>query len=151
MPQPAENQLDRQNAIRRILADGPAETQQSLVEALTALGIEATQSCVSRDLREIGAVKTIRGYELATTPDNNPAALTRIIQLILGVEAAGPNLLVIRTAVGAAQQVALALDQSGWEEIVGNIGGDDTVFCAVRNVTAGRTVIRNIERLVARA
>ena len=63
MPFSSDIQIDRQRAIRQILESGPAETQQSLVEDLTARGFEATQSCVSRDLKDIGAIKTSSGYE----------------------------------------------------------------------------------------
>ena len=58
-----------------------------------------------------------------------------------GFQPAGPNLLVIRTAIGAAQRVALALDRVGWPEIVGNIGGDDTVFVATDSANARRSCL----------
>jgi transcriptional regulator of arginine metabolism len=55
-------------------------------------------------------------------------------------------LLVIRTAIGAAQRVALALDRSNWPEIIGNIGGDDTVFVATESSFAQKHLIARIER-----
>ena len=58
---------------------------------------------------------------------------------------AGPNLLVIKTAIGAAQRVALALDRCGWPEIVGNIGGDDTVFAATATAADQRNLLTRIE------
>ena len=64
MPPTTEDQIQRRAAIRDLLVKGPAETQASLVTALQDLGHVATQSSVSRDLREIGAIKTTRGYEL---------------------------------------------------------------------------------------
>jgi transcriptional regulator of arginine metabolism len=54
--------------------------------------------------------------------------------------------LVIRTAIGAAQRVALALDRSDWPEMVGNIGGDDTVFVATESALAQKKLIARIER-----
>ncbi len=59
---------------------------------------------------------------------------------------AGSNLVVIRTAIGAAQRVALALDRSQWPEMVGNIGGDDTVFVATDSAAGQRTLIARIDR-----
>ena len=50
------------------------------------------------------------------------------------------------TAIGAAQRVALALDRSGWPEMVGNIGGDDTVFVACDTATNQKILIAKIER-----
>lgn len=151
MPHSTQIQIDRQQAIRQILKSGPAETQQYLVDALTARGFEATQSCVSRDLKDIGAVKTAAGYELSEPADGDEAAVTQVSNLIRQMQPAGPNLLVINTAIGGAQRVALALDRSAWPEIVGNIGGDDTVFAATANASAQRNLISKIERAVARA
>jgi len=146
MPNSTLSQLERQEAIRSILATGPAATQQQLVEELLARGFEATQSSVSRDLKIIGAIKTGAGYELESGTRDGYDEIAGVAELLRGVHAAGPNLLVIRTAIGAAQRVALALDRCGWPEIVGNIGGDDTVFTATTNASAQRTLISKIER-----
>lgn len=146
MPNSPPSQLERQKAIRSILATGPAATQQQLVEQLLVRGFEATQSSVSRDLKVIGAVKTGAGYELAAAEIEGQDEIASVAGLLRGIHAAGPNLLVIRTAIGAAQRVALALDRCDWPEIVGNIGGDDTVFTATRNASAQRTLISKIER-----
>ena len=146
MPNSTPSQLERQEAIRSILAAGPAATQQQLVEQLLVRGFEATQSSVSRDLKVIGAVKSGAGYELASAEIAGQDEIVSVAGLLRGIHAAGPNLLVIRTAIGAAQRVALALDRCDWPEIVGNIGGDDTVFTATRNASAQRSLISKIER-----
>jgi transcriptional regulator of arginine metabolism len=144
MPVPADHQAERREAIRATLLRAPAATQQDLVEALTTLGFEATQSSVSRDLKVLGAVKTGQGYELPGPDAGEPDELGRIAGLLRDIQPAGPNLLVIRTAIGAAQQVALALDRSGWPEIIGNVGGDDTVFTATANAAAQRALLKRI-------
>jgi len=149
MPNSPQSQMDRQEAIRRILRARPAGTQQYLVEELVALGFEATQSSVSRDLKDIGAVKTATGYELAADAPEGEEEVASVSGLLRGMQQAGPNLLVIRTAIGAAQRVALALDRCGWSEIVGNLGGDDTVFTATANAVAQRNLIGKIERATA--
>ena len=151
MPHSPQIQTDRRAAIRRILETGPAATQQLLVDRLTALGFDATQSSVSRDLKEIGAIKTADGYVLVNGSVAADDAMSRVSNLVRDVQAAGPNLLVIKTAIGGAQRVALALDRSEWPEMVGNIGGDDTVFVATRTAAAQRNLISRIERATARA
>jgi len=149
MPNSPEIQSERQQAIRQILEKGPAGTQRSLVDALIARGFEATQSSVSRDLKELGAVKTASGYELpGLVPGEDEVA--KVSGLLREMEAAGPNLLVIKTAIGAAQRVALALDRSGWPEMVGNVGGDDTVLVATRNASGQRNLVSKIDRASAR-
>ena len=52
----------------------------------------------------------------------------------------------IRTGVGAAQRVGLALDRSGWPGMVGTIAGDDTVFVATESSHAQKNLITRIER-----
>jgi transcriptional regulator of arginine metabolism len=150
MPNSTEIQVDRRDAIRRLLLSGPAATQQSLVEALEARGFVATQSSVSRDLREIGALKTAGGYTLPGTEVSADDELAQVADLLRDLRPAGPHLLVIRTAVGAAQRVALALDRSEWPEIVGNVGGDDTVFTATTGASAQRNLITRIGRATSR-
>ena len=148
MPNSPEIQSERQSAIRHILETGPAGTQRSLVDALIAKGFDATQSSVSRDLRELGAIKTASGYELAggASSDDEVAGVS---DLLRDIETAGPNLLVIKTAIGAAQRVALALDRSGWPEMVGNVGGDDTILVATKSAAGQRNLLKKIDRASA--
>ncbi len=135
----------RRDAIRKLLLAGPAATQGSLVAALTAAGYGATQSSVSRDLRELGAIKTGKGYELPNENLDGDQQMAAVGNLLRGTEPAGPNLLVVRTAIGAAQRVALALDRCKWPEVIGNIGGDDTVFVATKSGMAQKNLINKIE------
>jgi len=146
MPNSAQEQTLRRDTIRQLLRRAPAGTQQSLVDALRKRGLLATQSSVSRDLKELGAVKTGRGYELPMTGKENDDEFLNVAEFLRDVTPAGPNLLVIRTAIGAAQRVALALDRSNWPEMVGNIGGDDTVFVATATATTQKILITRIER-----
>lgn len=146
MPNSIEDQALRRDAIIALLEKRPARTQQTVVDALVRQGLVATQSSVSRDLRELGAVKTARGYELPETREPNEKPIPDIASLLRKISPAGPNLLVIRTAIGAAQRVALALDRSDWPEMVGNIGGDDTVFVATSSALAQKKLIARIER-----
>ncbi len=145
MPNSPEIQSERQKAIRRILEKGPAAIQRSLVDALILKGFDATQSSVSRDLRELGAIKTANGYELPGG-ESNEDEVANVSDLLRGIETAGPNLLVIKTAIGAAQRVALALDRSGWPEMVGNVGGDDTILVATRSASGQRILLKKIDR-----
>jgi len=146
MPNSSEDQLQRRAVLHRLLTKGPARTQHALVDALVAEGVTATQSSVSRDLREIGAIKTTEGYELPDSESDDRQQMAGIADLLRKISPAGPNLLVIRTAIGAAQRVALALDRCAWPEMIGNIGGDDTVFVATESSLAQKNLISRIER-----
>ena len=146
MPQPSENQALRRETLRDLLQSGPAGTQQALVRALHSRGFVATQSSVSRDLKKLGAVKTAQGYELPAITGQSTDELAGVSEFIRDVLPAGPNLIVLKTAIGAAQRVALALDRSGWSEMIGNIGGDDTVFVASDSAASQKVLIARIER-----
>jgi len=142
---PNTNHEQRREAIRQLLLKEPLQTQGSIVARLAAQGLKATQSAVSRDLHELGAIRTNRGYELASDNDAGEEAIEAIANLLRGIHPAGPNLLVVRTAIGAAQRVALAFDRCNWPEVVGNIGGDDTVFIATESGIAQKNLITRIE------
>lgn len=148
MPAPSRHQLERREAIADILRAGPVATQGELVEALHARGLEATQSSVSRDLRTLGVLKDAGGYRL---PSGEGAAAERELAdaapFVRRVTVAGANLVIIATAVGAAQRVAVALDRAGWADVVGTLSGDDTIFVATANATANRRLIARLRRL----
>ena len=147
MPPTSQEQLQRREAIRDLLAKGPAATQAFLVRALEDRGFVATQSSVSRDLRELGAVKTPEGYELPTPGSADSSEVAAVADLLRSIAPAGSNLLVIHTGTGAAQRVALALDRSGWPGMVGTIAGDDTIFVATESAHAQKTLIARIEKV----
>ena len=146
MPPTTEDQIQRRSAIRELLNQGPAATQASLVSALQGRGFVATQSSVSRDLREIGAIKTAQGYELPVTSTSGDDHVSSVADLLRTTTPAGPHLLVLHTAVGAAQRVGLALDRCAWPGIAGTIAGDDTVFIATDSAAAQKNLMTRIER-----
>jgi transcriptional regulator of arginine metabolism len=88
-------------------------------------------------------------------PDGNAVKnddqLVGVADLLRTVSSAGPNIIVIKTAIGAAQRVALALDRSNWSEMIGNIGGDDTVFVATDSASNQKILLTRIERAGSRA
>lgn len=132
MPLSPDIRARRREMILDILAQRPVTRQSEFVERLRAAGIEATQSSVSRDLRELGIAKLGESYGRVQA-DVSPASTDLPAGFVRAVRTAGSSLTVIRTATGAAQRVALFLDRSDWPEVVGTISGDDTVFVATRN------------------
>ena len=141
MPTPAESRDKRRKALLEILATGTVRRQSDFVTQLGERGIEATQSSVSRDLRELGIVKDGDGYRQVGT-DSAPPGVEELPEgFVREVNTAGSNLTVIRTAIGAAQRVAVYLDRSGWPEIVGTVSGDDTIFVATDSGRDQKTLV----------
>lgn len=135
----------RRGLLRAALLEAGARTQAELVAHLEAQGHRVTQSCVSRDLRGIGARKVGGRYRLA--PERR-SELPGLAALIEGFSPAGPHLVVIRTLPGGAQRVAHAIDSEAWPEAAGSVGGDDTIFVASPTRAGQRSIL---ERLRAAA
>jgi transcriptional regulator of arginine metabolism len=120
----------RRLTLAKIIREQTVGRQAELVAMLRKHGHAATQSSVSRDLRELGVAKLGRRYvlpESAATVKNDFSTLKQFVSAVL---TAGTNLTVLRTTVGAAQSVAVAIDTARWSEVVGTISGDDTIFIA---------------------
>ena len=134
MPTDYEAKESRQREILALLGGERLTSQLEIVERLHERGLAATQSSVSRDLKELGVAWIAGRYALPhfekaekTEREGGFAAMAGFLR---GVKTAGPHLTVILTLSGAAQSVGVALDQTGWPEIVGTLAGDDTVFAA---------------------
>jgi transcriptional regulator of arginine metabolism len=131
------HQGERREAIMRILRSGRVRKQEELVRLLKKEGHQVTQSSVSRDLRDLGVLKASGGYVLPsedpTRANGNFGTLT---QFVRAIKPAGQCLTVIRTTIGAAQSVAVAIDKAEWPEVVGTISGDDTIFIATDGARA---------------
>lgn len=134
----------RRTAILRILRESTVHNQDDLVKVLRKQGYEATQSSVSRDLRELGVAKAGDHYIVPQTADARAVdAFAAIANFVVKIHTAG-SLIVVRTSTGTAQSVAVAIDQSQWPEVVGTVSGDDTIFVATQG---GREQRRLRERL----
>jgi transcriptional regulator of arginine metabolism len=111
-----------------------------------------TQATVSRDLDELGVVKTRTGYHLPEAVE--PAApvqptLQLILKEFLREVSLASNLVVLKTHPGNAQPVAAVLDSQEWPEVVGTVAGDDTVFVATPNVRGAAQLRKKIRAIVA--
>lgn len=141
----------RRDAIVRILRQSEVSRQAELVELLREEGFEATQSSISRDLRELGVVKGADRYLIPAVEDAlTPSHFETVRSFVKGYQAAGPTLTVLRTAVGTAQSVAIALDKARWPEVVGTIAGDDTIFIATESARAQRRLHEHLRTTFGR-
>jgi transcriptional regulator of arginine metabolism len=130
------NKSYRQSQILKLIRTRSLRTQDELARALRALKIPATQVTLSRDIRELGLVKTPAGYSpggpaAGAAPGPDVAQLAR--ELLREVRQA-QNLLVLRTPPANANALAAALDHADWPEITGTIAGDDTVLVVAPDV-----------------
>jgi transcriptional regulator of arginine metabolism len=138
----------RQHRITKLLETKAVGSQGHLVDLLAGEGIEATQTTVSRDLEELGALKVRlpggeTAYALPELPSHQVAPedhLRRVLgEWVVEADVSG-NLVVLRTPPGSAHVVASALDRSGFPGVIGTVAGDDTVLVVVSEASGGVVV-----------
>ncbi len=147
--------LRRQQAILEIIEEKVVTTQAELADELLARGIKTTQATISRDIKELQLVKVPSG------PDSYRYARPQQIEHPRGVERLRrlfrenvvkfddcENLILIRTMPGAAHNVASALDQVGWKELLGTVAGDDTILLIIKPRDAVQQVVSRMEEML---
>jgi transcriptional regulator of arginine metabolism len=140
----------RHRAIRRLLATGHVATQAELVGRLAEQGIEVTQATVSRDLREVGAVREREPdgstrYRIADAAPSAGGGLVRTLdEYAVRITPTG-GLVVVATLPGAAHVVGRAIDEAGIDGVVGTVAGDDTVLVVGGPGVGGDDVARRLE------
>lgn len=147
----------RHSKIKEIVECYIIETQEDLAEALRKHGIDVTQATVSRDIKELMLIKIPTGdgrYRYAFPPEQNAimsqARLARTFQDSIVTIDFSQNIIVLRTHPGTAQAVAYAIDFVKWSEIIGTVGGDDTIFVLVKPLEAVPQVIARFRSLMGR-
>jgi transcriptional regulator of arginine metabolism len=144
----------RQHRITKLLETRAVGSQAHLVDLLAAEGVEATQTTVSRDLEELGALKVRlpggeTAYALPELPSHQVAPedhLRRVLgEWVVEADHSG-NLIVLRTPPGSAHVVGSALDRSGFPGVIGTVAGDDTVLVVASEASGGAAVA---DRLIA--
>lgn len=146
--QPDRHQAVRREAILRLLRGSAVRKQGDLVELLRRDGFAVTQSSVSRDMRELGVLKAqgryfVPGEEVSHAQGD----FGTIARFVREIRPAGNSITVVKTSVGAAGSVAVAMDKAQWPEVVGTICGDDTIFIATHDLPAQQQLIDRLHSL----
>lgn len=139
---------ERRDAILRLLRGSVVRGQHELTDLLRKHGFAVTQSSVSRDLRELGVLKAAGRY--LPPPEESSRAngdFTALAQFVRSIQPAGPSITVVRTSIGAAGSVAVAIDKAEWPEVVGTISGDDTIFLATPDAAAQTRLMQRLHSL----
>lgn len=141
------NKSFRQGQILKIIRSQEIYTQDELARELAQHGIPATQVTLSRDMRELGLVKTPEGYRQLPAERSGPHMADVANEFLLDIRVA-QNLVVLRTSPGNANTLAIAIDREELAEVVGTVAGDDTVLViASDNDTAARFQQRMLEAI----
>jgi transcriptional regulator of arginine metabolism len=134
------NKAFRQGQILKLIRSKRIPTQDDLARELKdSCGIETTQVTLSRDVRELGLLKTPEGYRQVSAATTGPELAAVAAELLRDARVA-QNLLVLRTSPGNANALAVALDKLDWPEVVGTIAGDDTVLVVAPDSSAAESL-----------
>jgi transcriptional regulator of arginine metabolism len=138
----------RQGQILQLIRSKNISTQEDLAAALKQVCVDATQVTLSRDIREMGLVKTPHGYR-ALPPQHRPEDLAAVSAEFLRDVRIAQNQIVLRTAPGHASSVAVALDSANWAEVIGTLAGDDTVLVICPDATVAENVRVRLMNMLA--
>jgi transcriptional regulator of arginine metabolism len=145
---------DRQRVIQEIVGQTAVGSQEELRRLLVGRGWEVAQSTLSRDLHEmrLARVPTDDGMRYVATDHQAESEHARVAleallpQLFARVDGVG-ELVVLHTVPGGAQPVAAAFDAAAWPDVLGTVGGDDTILIICRSPGARERVIKRLEKL----
>ncbi len=139
----------RQQTILSLVARERLASQEEIRGRLRTLGLEATQSTISRDIEEIGLARVhdqlgVRYVVPGEGPAPAPVALLRhaLQEFALSFAVGAAQLLVVRTPPGAASALAEAIDRANLADVAGTIAGDNTILLIPREGKTARTVQR---------
>jgi transcriptional regulator of arginine metabolism len=144
--------LYRRNQILDLLQHEAVTTQDELRRKLARRGIHVTQATVSRDIEELGLIKTRSGYRRPDTPEpiNTPQpTLPVILKEFVREVLQASQIVVVKTHPGNAHSVGVALDAERWPEVVGTVAGDDTIFIATSGAREAARIRKKILALLA--
>ncbi len=131
------------------------ETQEDLARILRENGMEITQATISRDIKNLGLVKTLGkdGRYIYALPEQTAqysfnAKLIKMLQNSVVSIDYTENMVVIRTINGTARAAALAIDGLQLNNMVGSVAGDDTIFIVIRDKNAVEDFIKDLKTML---
>ena len=125
---------DRQSLIAKIITENRVGTQEELLDMLLALGVNATQATVSRDIKEMKIVKRADAggeYRYSMPAQTAEPSRSKYMAILTGAAVAtdvAMNTVVLKCHSGTAQAACVAIDQLGLPDVAGTLAGDDTIF-----------------------
>jgi transcriptional regulator of arginine metabolism len=144
------SKLVRQNKIKRILSDRIISNQDQILKLLTNEGVSITQATLSRDFADLGVIRTFTnlGVQYVLSSTDYGKEIAKLVGLEILNVANNENMIVLRTLAGRAQGVAHYIDRLNREEILGTIGGDDTVLIIPNKLSNMEKVLEIIKDLI---
>ncbi|SUZ99678.1 uncharacterized protein METZ01_LOCUS52532 [marine metagenome] len=141
----------RQAAIVELVTGEAIHSQELLRKRLKRRGFDATQATLSRDIKELGLVKraadgAYQRVDVVQMQTMGPRAdVQRTVADYLKRVERVEQMIVLKTDPGEAQLLALAIDRATYDEVVGTVGGDDTILVIARHRRAAAEMVKRFE------
>lgn len=147
---------ERQAKILKIIGEKEIENQEELINELQKEGIIVTQATISRDIKELKLVKILsadgKKYKYTTRENGGTYVLDKFLKIlsksIIDITYAG-NIVVVKTLSGAASAAGEAIDGLKWEEIVGTVAGNNTIFILTKNEKTAKDIVEKLRKLIS--
>ena len=142
------SKTDRHDAIKNVISKRKISSQEELKQALAAEGIEISQATLSRDLQEIGVIKSRGGSSSFYALPTLGFSMNNGELCVSGLEISG-NMAVLKTPPGHASMFASIIDRKELPEVAGTIAGDDTIFLVLRKNVSERQAYKSISAVLS--
>lgn len=151
-----KDKVSRLRAIYNIIQRQRINSQEALLKAMQRLGFRLTQATLSRDLKELKAVKQYQEetdeyvYIIPESSEDvfvNQANATFPLSEIISV-AFSDNICVIRTRPAFANGIAILIDKARCPEILGTIAGDDTIMLVSKEKVSRKKVKEALKQII---
>ena len=123
----------RHDIIRDIIREHNVKTQRDLADQLQAAGYDCTQATISRDIMDMGLVKSREGYYVLPEEMRLQRMVSELVEEV--------------HVAGGAAGISAALDKASLRGALGTVAGDNTIMIAAESPEAALEVERAIDRL----
>lgn len=144
----------RQLKLIEIINHNEIETQEALADALKKEGYLVTQATVSRDIKDLGLIKVMtpeKRYKYAQPASNEQKNSGKMLNLfresVISIDFAG-HMVILKTIPGSANTAASLIDKLNFQEIIGCVAGDDTIFVAIKDITRVSDIVGKLKSLL---
>ncbi len=130
MPRDRNVRERRREAILQILSESEVvKEQKDLVERLKEMGFAATQSSISRDLRDMKVIRVNGYYDLSLKPDLSIGVTQVLDEYVQAARIIGPHMILLQVMQGTSALVSRILNDANWSEVAGTLAAlDDKVL-----------------------
>ena len=144
----------RHEKIMELIEKYPIDTQEELLKRLREAEFDVTQATVSRDIKELRLVKMLSSggrYRYAKPKEEKRETGEKFRSLFINSAVSvdwAQNIACVKCHTGTANAVCAAMDSFPWNDIVGTIAGDDTIFILMKSEEKAAFIAGELKKMV---